>query len=216
MAANTMIYYIVLLAINTLPAQALKCYRCGSTYLKEHVIPMDTYCHDMFSSDWTQGLPLGWSFFPSGQYYDIRDGVLHYYQSNMTMCEGYYPNNQRPFCYKRFLDVGDNFIQRGCHQEMTVKTREDYKNIDKTSISWKLRRIQKVLVDRMERTGEKSACLSSTSQILTKFNMEVTMPVYYHVCLCTSDFCNGCERVVMYWVCFVVVVFKVVADYTCF
>lgn len=145
-----------------------QCYECGLRVTVQEGIPVDSDCHNIFSS-------------PS---YEDRSKIEKtkmscFYRDNDTLLY----NGRAVYgkfsggCYKRFLDIGTLYTERGCR---TVP----YGVAGYSIISPRFVRLQYLL------DNTKNGCVISPFAVFTPFNRAVSLFVRYHVCVCEKDFCN--------------------------
>lgn len=156
------------------------CYMCGINKTNmQNGIPLDESCNNMFDFSNTE-LPY------SGQY--VRSKVDCYFNyrtlSNLEPFveefRAYGPYNGG--CFKRFLDYGNIFTERGC--------RSSYMPLVGNSIASQ-RFVKVELLLRNIHDG----CVTSPFASLTPFSRSVSLYVRYHVCVCSKPYCNNSNNI---------------------
>ncbi|CAG4962856.1 unnamed protein product [Parnassius apollo] len=172
----------------------ISCYWCG---LNESLLPTSTMCHDMFDSDNGQLRSMSRFFRAKCHYY----GYYSPYYRQM-MGHRYYPyfmlwtndkglkthmfGNYIKGCFKRFVDVGPLYTSRGC--------RTFYESMRPYIRNFAGHRLSKL---ELVAKGFTDACVTSPLASLTPFSRSISLFVRYHVCVCSTDYCNtGCEHCV--------------------
>lgn len=136
-----------------------KCFTCGlnDTGLSE------TLCYDVFASKY------------------ITRSHNHQKNNLKTKCpeREHYKNG----CFKRFLDVGNYYYERGCRTWPPTR-----------GMSYASKRLWKVeLLLEKKNIG----CQFSPMASLTPFSRAISLYVRYHVCVCQGKYCNGGNTIVV-------------------
>lgn len=129
------------------------CYECG---LQNKTLG-DKWCHDAFDS-------------PDGRYYGMR-------RNFMKLCPGAPGDKFFGGCFKRYLDVGSMYDERGCRHTVPIK--------GKSYASKRYWNMEKMLKNEINK------CVVSPFAILTPFSRTVYLFARFHVCVCKGKLCNG-------------------------
>lgn len=146
------------------------CYQCG---LQTIVATTDSDCYPVFESP---------------------DHAKQYKRHEMVANCGL---NYLRGCFKRYLDVGSTYIERGCREMPPKKGNSKY-------ISKKFAKLEMVLEDIP--TG----CVISPYASLTKFHRHISLYARYHVCICNTHLCNSGSFNDVEKPLFIVVVFSII------
>lgn len=149
---------------NLLQASTMSsCYGCG---LNESKIPMP-YCYNTFEGNDQR--------FSRRRY---RFKIKCIYSTNVTQIKNkYYGPWYRGGCFKRFLDIGIEYNERGC------RTRNPTRG--KSFASKRLAKLEKLL------ENVEDGCVSSPHASLTPFSRAISIYTRYHVCVCSKKYCNS-------------------------
>ncbi|XP_073960665.1 uncharacterized protein isoform X2 [Choristoneura fumiferana] len=137
------------------------CYECG---LNNKTLG-DKWCHDAFDS-------------PDGRNYGMR-------RNFMKQCQGGVNERLYGSCFKRYIDVGSMYDERGCRQKDPIKGQ--------SYASKRYIRMEKMLKNEMNK------CVVSPYAILTPFSRAVYLFARFHVCVCKGKLCNATSSVTIEW-----------------
>lgn len=138
------------------------CYRCG---LNETRIPT-TDCYNTF-----EGKDMSFS----RRKYKFKVKCILSNKTSEAKNVAYGPSFRKG-CFKRFLDVGNEYNERGCRTVIPTK--------GKSFASKRFAYTEKLLkyVD--------NGCAYSPYASITPFSRAISLFVRYHVCVCTQRYCN--------------------------
>ncbi|CAK1584886.1 unnamed protein product [Parnassius mnemosyne] len=175
-------------------APVIGCYWCGHN---ETLLPSSTLCHDMFDSDNGQARTMA-------RFFRAKCHLYPYYSPYFRQMQGhrYYPyymlheydNGLKTYmfgdyikgCFKRFVDVGPLYTSRGC--------RRHYGTFNSYARNFASHRLKKL---ELIAKGHSDICVHSPLAALTPFSRSISLFVRYHVCVCSTNYCNtGCENCV--------------------
>ncbi|XP_021194810.3 uncharacterized protein LOC110379463 isoform X1 [Helicoverpa armigera] len=151
----------------------VKCYQCG---LNETSIPRAPGCHQAFNSkeriysylrDIFKVTCIG-----TDQFTDIPKDDPKYF---FTLPKRLY----RGGCFKRYLDVGETYDERGC-RTMNPLRGSSYASNRLMSLEKSMHHIEE-------------GCVASPHASLTPLSRSVNLYARYHVCVCVGDYCNESE-----------------------
>lgn len=144
------------------------CFVCG---LFEESIPTNTICHDAFHS-------------PDKRY----SALLPYLQAACYKTESfsnpdlgtaiYFAHDYEGGCFKRYLDIGKVYTQRGCRKgRPMVGNSKGLATLRFARLELRLRKLE-------------SGCLVSPHASITPFARSISLFARYHVCVCRGAYCN--------------------------
>lgn len=90
-----------------------------------------------------------------------------------TKCTG---DNLIGGCFKRYLDIGHTYYERGCRTMPPTMGR--------SRISKRLMKMEYLL------QHEKDNCVVSPHAVLTPFSRDISLFARYHACVCSDRYCN--------------------------
>ncbi|XP_023937964.2 uncharacterized protein LOC112045844 [Bicyclus anynana] len=142
------------------------CYRCG---LNESRIP-SALCHNSFEGkgDITSGIPRS----------RFKIKCIRHDAAKEENRIAYGPS-YRPGCFKRYLDVGVEYNERGCRTKRPTK--------GKSFASKRFASMEYLL------KNEDDACIASPYASLTPFSRAISLFARYHVCVCSRKYCNSAK-----------------------
>lgn len=157
------------------------CYVCGMT---QDDIPTNPICHEAFHSSDARYLTLAsylhakciTSSWYTGKEYHRTHRLFHVEKPT------YYAGDFRHGCFKRFLDVGKVYTQRGCRKQ------KPWTGGSKSFATFRYTQLERRLV------GVANGCIMSGHASLTPFDRSVSLFARYHVCVCKGDYCNSANR----------------------
>ncbi|XP_028167657.1 uncharacterized protein LOC114358008, partial [Ostrinia furnacalis] len=165
-----------------------RCFWCG---LNQSRIPRSPLCHDMFETQDFRARTLA-RFFRAHCHENKfhianRKKPFQYYSGGPThrYAPGLISQFYGPFtggCFKRFLDVGTVYTQRGCRAwwpRMSWGAPRSFAAHRFAAMEIPLRKFKKDI------------CLISPHASLTPFHRGISLYVRYHVCICFKKWCNG-------------------------
>lgn len=143
-----------------------RCYRCG---LNETKIPMP-YCYNIFTSS---------DHKLRSQRNRFKIKCIKNSESKQIR-NTYYGPWFRGGCFKRFLDVGTEYTERGCRTFKPTKGK-----------SFASKRFVKLesLLNEFE-----DGCVISPHASITPFSRAISLYARYHVCVCSQRYCNSCNK----------------------
>ncbi|XP_073964406.1 uncharacterized protein [Choristoneura fumiferana] len=127
----------------------------------------------------------GWNNFVYGSYCKDSNGTLD--RKFGTWGAGYYFDyglKKNYFgqytggCFKRYLDVGNIYTQRGCRHYWPKNS------YGLTPMGHRFKRLELIL--RFKKEG----CISTNHASLVPFNRGISLFARFHVCVCSSKYCN--------------------------
>lgn len=96
----------------------------------------------------------------------------------------YYGPWYRGGCFKRFLDVGIEYNERGCRTFNPIE--------GKSFASERFAKLEYLL------NNVEDGCISSPHASLTPFNRAISLYTHYHVCVCNEKYCNSAIKIYNY------------------
>ncbi|KAG6451141.1 uncharacterized protein LOC115444186 [Manduca sexta] len=158
------------------------CYTCG---LNASFIPRSDICHEAFESDDFNIRSMARYFrtkcYRNDEYWAQRIEDFWFRGRHFKFDLGLKRGLYGPYmggCFKRFMDVGTVYTQRGCRTWWP-----EYRHF-KTFASHRYTRLEALL------KHEKNACVVSPHASLTPFSRGISLFVRYHVCVCEGKYCN--------------------------
>lgn len=85
-------------------------------------------------------------------------------------------------CFKRYLDVGNVYTQRGCRHYWPKNT------YGMSAVGHRFKKLELALHYR------KDACVSTNHASLTPYNRGISLFTRYHVCVCSKRYCNRADN----------------------
>lgn len=150
----------------TEPKHWSSCYQCG---LDEELLPISANCYNLFeNTDYTKKR-------------ELKKHKIHCHYSEVAGEEGktVYGPDYVGGCFKRFLDIGVIYNERGC--------RTWPPTLGSTYASKRLARVEMLL------EGKKDGCAVSPHASLTPFARGISLYARYHVCVCRTRYCNTAQ-----------------------
>lgn len=160
------------------------CYRCGLGN-----IPRSPVCRDMFDSP-------NWKYRTLARYFRVKcyHNKFNYYTHERKQTAwkfSYHYRHDRGLkrelygkyhggCYKRFLDVGRVYTQRGCRGWPP-----------ETGASWSYASHRYKKLELTLGSKKRDRCIFSPHASLTPFARGISLFARYHVCVCHKRFCNS-------------------------
>ncbi|XP_026316213.1 uncharacterized protein LOC113227489 [Hyposmocoma kahamanoa] len=179
-----------------------QCYRCGTNTGHSE----NSFCHDLFNNNEYRSLvgllrttcydnpsvshgkkvkwPKEYDKFKLYQYTD---------QGLETKLYGSYSGG----CFKRFLDIGNFYTQRGCRQWPPDGNRFRRRYFDHPTTQL-YRRLEKKLGK-----SERDACVYSLHASLVPFSRDQSLFARHHVCVCKGRYCNAASNIITSFVSFI-------------
>lgn len=175
-----------------------RCFWCG---LNMSGIPRSPLCHDMFDSNNAPARVLR-RFYRAYCYHNSKSYAVHRkrpwtyggyrYVYNSGLINEYYGRFMGG-CFKRFLDVGEVYTQRGCRywwpRTAWHIVGEITKGKGRTFASHRFKMLEAIL------KKYKNKCIISPHASLTPFARGISLYVRYHVCVCNRKYCNAAAAV---------------------
>lgn len=144
------------------PKQKASCYYCGLD-----VGNLSTpYCYDVFGNS-------------DNRLHRLRNRLkIKCFRgtSKPKLGNKYYSPDFIGGCYKRYLDIGTTYNERGCRKS-PPETGNSYASV-------RLAKLE-ILLDNIE-----DGCVASPHASLTPFSRPISLYVRYHVCVCNTRYCN--------------------------
>lgn len=178
-----------------------ECYRCGTDI--DHT--QNSLCHDIFNSNNYEYRSL--AALLRATCYDnpsVRHGEkvkwpkrydeFKLYQYTDQGLESKFYGSYSGGCFKRFLDIGNFYTQRGCRQWPPDGYRFRRGYFDHPTIE-QYRRLEKKLGK-----SERDACVYSLHASLVPFARDVSLFARHHVCVCKGRYCNAASTIIVSFV----------------
>lgn len=169
-----------------------QCYRCGT----DTGVSQNSFCHDIFNSNHYEYRSLARLLRTTC--YDnpsVRHGEkvkwpkgydeFKLYQYTDQGLESKFYGSYSGGCFKRFLDIGNLYTQRGCRQWPPDGNRFRRGYFDHPTTE-QYRRLERKLGK-----SERDACVYSLHASLVPFSRDVSLFARHHVCVCQERYCNS-------------------------
>jgi hypothetical protein len=168
-----------------------KCFWCG---MNSSGIPRSPLCHDAFDSSDSRARTLARFFraycykHPEGLW-AMRKKKWNKY--DLTKSDALIKQYYGKFiggCFKRFLDVGKVYTQRGCRAQLPPKSF--HSSVESSELrSFASHRFAKLEYPLLK--TKRDMCIVSPHASLTPFNRAISLYARYHVCICNKAYCNN-------------------------
>ncbi|CAH0400696.1 unnamed protein product [Chilo suppressalis] len=174
-----------------------KCYWCG---MNTSDIPRSPLCYDVFESGDGRARTLK-RFFRAYCYRNSdghramrkRKWSKYPYEMGASLIREYY-GWFTGGCFKRFLDVGKVYTQRGCRAHYPMRSWHTFGATSYSSRrSYAAHRFAKL--EYPLKNVKKDMCIVSPHASLTPFSRGISLYARYHVCICRKNYCNRVTRV---------------------
>ncbi|XP_026736427.1 uncharacterized protein LOC113499987 [Trichoplusia ni] len=173
-----------------------RCFQCG---LNTSEIPYAPSCHHVFDTP-------DRTFHSQRRFYkvickneDDDDRVLKSREPVGDINDYYVVPPDKTYrggCFKRFLDLGELYNERGCRTMLPLRGN--------SLASIRLMRLERSMAAIDE------GCVSSPHASLTPFSKAVSLYSRYHVCVCIGEFCNRAttHKLTTFYVLFLIIHLK--------
>ncbi|XP_022832961.1 uncharacterized protein LOC111360899 [Spodoptera litura] len=151
-----------------------KCYQCG---LNITDIPRPPTCHQIFDN-----AKRHYQYLKAGHKVVCKGKVWTKGSKKVKRSHEFDVHPRKLYkegCFKRFLDVGEVYDERGC--------RTMPPQLGKTFASDRFMSLEK------SAHAMTDGCVSSPHASLTPFSRGVSLYARYHVCVCKEDYCNNAQ-----------------------
>lgn len=172
-----------------------QCYRCGTDISNSQ----SSFCHDVFDSNNNEyqslakllritcydnpsvkhGVKVKWP--------KVYDEFKLYQYTNQGLETKFY-GSYSGGCFKRFLDIGNFYTQRGCRQ-----WPPDGKRFKRRYFDHPTTQLYRKLENKLGKS-ERDACVYSLHASLVPFSRDLSLFARHHVCVCKGRYCNAASN----------------------